>query len=276
MEKQRISRVGQIPIYAGKCFRMFLNDKSWKTFISAAVITIIIATVTGEDTFITFKDTRNGAFALVCACIWIGLFNSIQSVCKEREIIKREHRTGLHISAYVIAHMIYEAVLSLVEAIIVTTIIVIKNVSHLPEEPILLPVALEFFVTFFLIIYSSDILGLAISSIVKTPNTAMTVMPFVLIIQLVMAGMIFRLSGMAKVISNITISKWGFQAICTTSNVNALEGADMAFQTAVAEAADYTHTVEHLLERWGLLVLFIFIYGMISIIALKFVDRDKR
>lgn len=275
MESKRISRWGQILIYVGKCYRAFVNEKLWKTFISAAIITIIIASVTGEDTFVTFRDTRNGAFALVCACIWIGLFNSIQSICKERAIIKREHRTGLHISSYVIAHMLYEMALSFCEAIIVTVIIFIKNWGHTPMEALIFPAGIELLVTFFLIIFASDVLGLAISSIVKTANTAMTVMPFVLIIQLVMSGMIFELNVLTEKISKLTISKWGLEAICSTSNVNELELDPMLIITETMEK-DYEHSTEHLLTIWFILFLFVILYGIISITALKFVDKDKR
>ena len=275
MDSKRISRIGQIWVYVGKCYRAFINEKLWKTFISAAIITIIIASVTGDNTFVTFRDTRNGAFALVCACIGIGLFNSIQSICKERAIIKREHRTGLHISSYVIAHMIYEMALCLCEALIVTVIIFMKNWGHTPENPLVFPAGMELLVTFFLIIYSSDVLGLAISSIVKTANTAMTVMPFVLIIQLVMSGMIFELNGFTEKISKLTVSKWGLEAICSTSNVLELEIDPMLIITDVMRT-DYEHSIEHLLKIWLILAAFVVLYGSISIIALKFVDKDKR
>lgn len=280
MEEKRISRIEQISVYVGKCFRIFINEKAWKIFISAGIITFIISIVTGEDTFVAFGDTRNGAFALVCACIWIGLFNSIQSVCRERAIIKREHRTGLHISSYVAAHMVYEMVLCAVEAFIVTVIISIKNWDHMPENPLIFPVGLELYITFFLIIYVSDVLGLAISSIVKTPNTAMTIMPFVLIIQLVMSGMIFELKGIAESISYITISKWGLQAICTTADANSLLTITEEFAADTEKLEEwekaYEHTAAHLSEMWVILLGFVLLYGVISVIALKFVDKDKR
>ena len=273
METKRISGLGQIRIYTGKCFRMFVNEKGWKNFISAVIITLIIALVTGEDTFVVFKDTRNGAFALICACIWIGLFNSIQSICRERDIIKREHRTGLRVSSYVVAHMIYELALCAAEALIVTLIIFVKNWGHTPEAPLIFPAGIELYITFLLIIYSADVLGIAISSMVKTPNAAMVIMPFVLIIQLVMSGMIFELKGFAEKISYITISKWGLNAVCSTANVTELSEAIMVTE---AMEKDYEHTAGHLVNMWQILLLFIVIYGIISVIALKFVDRDKR
>ena len=109
-----------------------------------------------------------------------------------------------------------------------------------------------------------------ISSIVKTPNTAMTVMPFILIIQLVMSGMIFELSGITELISKVTIAKWGLNAICVTANINAMD--DYA-PTLVAE---YEYSVSHIAQLWLTLILFTMIYGVISVISLKFVDKDKR
>ena len=40
--------------------------------------------------------------------------------------------------------------------------------------------------------------------------------------------------------------------------------------------ADYEYTVTNLLHMWGILALFILIYGIIAIISLEFVDKDKR
>lgn len=264
------SRSTQTKIYIGKCFRVFANEKGWKIFISAAIITLLISSVTSDDMFSAYIATRNGAFALVCACIWIGIFNSIQSICKERDIIKREHRSGLYISSYVMAHMLFEMSLCAVESIIVTLITCISNSNNLPTNGVLLPSFLELTITFFLIIYSSDALGLTISSIVKTPNTAMTVMPFILIIQLVMSGMIFELSGLTKVVAKITIAKWGLNSICITANVNNMENAYPHL------LSDYEYTVSHLCELWLILISFILLYGIISVISLKFVDKDKR
>lgn len=264
------SRMTQIKIYTGKCFRVFFNEKGWKTFISTVIITILISSVTSDDMFSAYSATRNGAFALVCACIWIGIFNSIQSICKERDIIKREHRSGLHISSYIVSHMVFEMVLCVIESFIVTLITSFTNLGDLPYSGVLCATFLELTITFFLIIYSSDALGLMISSIVKTPNTAMTVMPFILIIQLVMSGMIFELSGITEAISKITIAKWGLNAICITANVNAMKNY---VPTLVFE---YEYSISHMAQLWLTLIFFTLIYGIISIISLKFVDKDKR
>ena len=69
---RRIGRLGQIKVYVGKCFRIFFNEKGWKKILFGAIISIIVAWVAGDDMFVMQRDTRSGAFAITCACIWIG------------------------------------------------------------------------------------------------------------------------------------------------------------------------------------------------------------
>ena len=262
------SRGEQIKVYFGKCWRIFRNENGWKVFLSSAIITFLISCVTGADMFKGYRATRNGAFALVCACIWIGIFNSIQSVCKERDIIKREHRSGLSIFSYLNAHALFELMQCLLEAVIVTVMTLLFNSANVPSSGPIMPVAVELTVTFFVIIFSSDMLGLMISCIVKTPQTAMTVMPFVLILQLIMSGMIFELKGATEKISYLMISKWGLNAICISANVNAMAGT--------SGNEDYEFKVMNLLKMWGIPIGYAFVYILLGIAFLSLVDRDKR
>ena len=134
----------------------------------------------------------------------------------------------------------------------------------------MLPVPMELFLSFFFTIYSADALGLMVSSIVKTPNTAMTVMPFVLIIQLVMSGVIFELKGLTELISHLTVAKWAQRAICTTVNVNDMFLSDFRVKE------DYDFTPGHLFGLWFTLILYTVLYGIAATVALEFVDKDKR
>ena len=95
-------------------------------------------------------------------------------------------------------------------------------------------------------------------------------MPFVLIIQLVMSGMIFELKGLTEQIAKLTISKWSLNAIGITANLNAMENYQPAF------ISDYAYSINNIVQMWLILILFTLIYGVIGIISLKFIDRDKR
>lgn len=120
--------------------------------ISTLIIMGIISLVTGDKMFKEYPATKNGAFAVICACIWVGLFNSIQSICRERAIIKREHRTGLRLPSYVMAHVLYELALCAIEAAIVLTIVFLRNADHLPDSGIIGPRVVDMYISFLLII----------------------------------------------------------------------------------------------------------------------------
>ncbi|MGX8684149.1 MAG: hypothetical protein ACSW78_02605, partial [Lachnospiraceae bacterium] len=111
-------RLAQIPIYLGKDFRMFIFQTDWKVLPMSALIAGMIGFVVGENMFVTMEGTFQCSLALTCICIWNGFFNSIQSVCRERPIIKREHRSGMHISSYIIAHLIYQMFLCVMQAML--------------------------------------------------------------------------------------------------------------------------------------------------------------
>ena len=289
----RIGRIGQIKIYTGKCFRAFLNEKGWKTFISTLIIAIILSWVVGDDTFSINESTKTGIFAMICGCIWTGLFNSIRSVCRERDIIKREHRTGLHISSYILARMIFEAALCIAEGFIITSVFALFR--SLPSTGVIFGwTAFEFFVAFTLTTFCADALGVLVSCIVKNENAAMTVMPFVLIVQLVMADVMFVLPDNAKFLKELTVSKWGFVAICSSTDINEIPTVDTLEK--LKEAADseeseeswkelgltqeyeseYDSSVQHVMLTWLVLIMYSAVYSFVGMLFLKLVDKDKR
>jgi hypothetical protein len=304
-KKRKFERLSQIFIYLGKLFRIFINEAGWKVFPMAAIVSLIVALVC-ENVFVNMEGTQVGALAFACVCIWNGFFNSIQSVCKERPIIKREHRAGMHISAYMIAQIIYQAFLCLGQTIIQ---LVIYNLCGIPY-PTLGPVSgsfiIDFGITLFLITFASDMLALMVSCIVKTTTTAMTVVPFLLILQLIFSGVAFSLNGIAEKVSQFMISRWGIRTICTVANHNALPSISlyaavnklttipefaMIYKYLVQSEAwnvigrtstenmmnpDYAFTAANTMKEWGVLLLMGAVFAIIGTIFLEFIDRDRR
>ncbi len=206
-------RILQIMVYARKFFRTLIKE-SLISIIIGIVITLLVMMVTAENMFKYYEGTKSGFFSLVCVCIWIGLFNSIQLVCREKnDIVKDELDKSLHASSYIAAHYIYQTILSAIQSII---IFVIFFIAVTPEGN---PIA--YLITIFLLILSSDALALVLSCAMPTPVLAMTVMPLVLLIQLVMAGVLFELEegSIAYFISFFTMSKWGMSAFGMIGNI---------------------------------------------------------
>jgi len=309
-------RRAQVLIYLGKFFRMFIFQNDWKVLPMAAVIAATVCFVVGPNLFVTMEGTVMGSFALSCVCIWNGLFNSIQVVCRERAIIKREHRSGLHMSSYVLAHMIYQAFLCLMQTSVTLAVCRFTNVRF-PAEGFITPwILLDLGITLFLATYSADMLALMISSFVRSSTTAMTIVPFVLIFQLIFSGSFFTLSGPAERIKDFTISGWGQKCMCVQGEYNSLpmvtvwntlvkmqnmtvevEGQGevkplfdfviYAYDNGLIDVIeaetgrqspnpDYEKTKENVYSCWLHLAGFIVVFSGMAVLFLEFIDRDKR
>jgi hypothetical protein len=303
------SRFEQVPIYLGKQFRLLVYEKNWKVIPMSAIIALLVTYVIGPKMFRNMEFTKYGSLAVVCVCIWNGMFNSIQAICKERSIIKREHRSGLHISSYILAHMIYQAVICLIQVII--TIVIFRVFGmYLPNTGLITgSFTIDLGISMFLMTYAADMLALMVSCIAHTTTTAMTIMPFLLVVQLVFAGGIFPLSRQgAKILSRYTISSWGIRAVNIASDYNSQKSE--VLYTAIGSMRDssdelmvkiqdvleleevrdrletytasklkeesFNYTKPNLLKSWGVLALFSGIYALIGLLFLELIDRDKR
>ena len=304
-------RLAQTGIYFGKSLRMFVYQSDWKVLPMAAIISAAVVFVVGGNLFVTQEGTVTGSFALVCVCIWNGFFNSIQVVCRERAIVKREHRAGLHMSAYVASHMLYQLLLCVAQVIIMLIICRIAEVK-LPAQGIITPWGVvDLGITLLLVTYASDMMALAISCIVRTTTTAMTVMPFMLIFQLLLSGSFFSLSGFAAKLTVLTVSSWGLNSVCAIGRYNE-EGMVTLWNTlfkfrniefmggkpllelikeieSEGKVTDfllwsgsyntkeiYASTAENVLHCWGAIAIIALISVFAAIVALEFIDRDKR
>ena len=244
-------RRSQILIYLGKFLRMFVYQNDWKVLPMAAVIAGLVAMVVKNMFFISMEGTLMAAFALTCVGIWNGCFNSIQVICRERDVIKREHRAGMHISSYIIAHLIYQGMLCLLQTVITLYVFRVVGVRF-PEEGLFTRwMIADLGISLFLITCAADTLALWISSLARNTTTAMTIMPFVLIFQLVFSGWMLQLPEWSKPLNELTISHYGLTALASQADYNSrplvalwgsvskLRGTDLSLSFTVGQALDY-------------------------------------
>ncbi len=213
-------RLAQIRIYLGKMLRMFVYQNDWKVMPMAALIAGLVTVAVGANLFRTQEGTMQGCFALACVCVWNGFFNSIQVICRERPIVKREHRSGMHISSYIAAHMIYQMLLCIGQTAIIIGVCYVSDVRF-PSEGLVTPWFLcDFALTLFLTTYAADMLSLLVSALVHSTTTAMTVMPFLLIFQLLFSGGLVQLGEQLAKLTDFTITKWGLKGMCALGDYN--------------------------------------------------------
>ena len=215
-------RIAQIGIYFGKFIRMFVYQSDWKMLPMAALIAGLVGFALGMDFGKNMEGTLTATFAIVCVCIWNGSFNSIQVVCRERDVIKREHRSGMHISSYIMAHMMYQLLLCLAQTVVTIVVLYLVGMRFTGAGMFTPWMVLDVGITMLLVTYAADMISLWISTLVHSTTTAMTIMPFVLIFQLIFSGGMFSLPKVVDPVVMLTISSPGLKAMASQTQINDL------------------------------------------------------
>ncbi|WP_373538857.1 ABC transporter ATP-binding protein/permease [Chamaesiphon sp.] len=195
----------------------------------------------------------------VCACLWVGLSGSLQEIVKEKAIYARERAVNLKIRAYLGAKVFVLGLLAIVQAGFIA-----YAIAHLfiaPSNPLMTwesGMALASLLT----LVASLSLGLLVSAVVSNGSQANSLLPLLLIPQIVFSGALFKLEGIANTISYFTISRWSIGAFGTIANVNALAPnvTDLPFPFGVA----YSRSWNNLACSLSMLIVHAGIYILIS------------
>lgn len=276
---QKASAFKQFTVLARRYAELIKNDfqRSLLMILQPILIGLLLGLVAADNIFFVYEDTKSIMFALVCSVIWLGLFNTIQEICKERVILKREFMSNLRLGAYLSSKYSVQIVICLFQVMII--MVVAMLFIGTPGKGVILDAgSIEMFVTLFLTIVSSAALGFAISTFAKNGDRAMAIAPFVLILQLLFSGILFDLSGVTSVISMLTISRWSIEAIGNTVDLNSMDlRMHDEFPMLIHESeAMFEHSINHLMQSWVILLSFIFVLFVISRFVLKLLKNDGR
>lgn len=248
-------------------------------FVAAGVIVWIA----GKDMFLNMESTKSACFILVCAAIWGGLFNSIQTVVKERKNIRRDYVSGaLRISCYILSRAIVQMVLCAFQSAVLCLSfygVYWAYKAELPSQGLVFSSAiLEYYITLFLIVFAADTLGLCISCVVKNEQLASQLSPYILIVQLLFSGVLFAMEGTASNVSGLMLSRWGMEALGSISNLNELPLRLQEEFPMIPHQADnaFLFTGGHLKTVWLILLVFAIVPVIIGNFVLHGVKKDKR
>jgi hypothetical protein len=281
---KRISSMKEWRVYTAQYVRILLSDrKNLAVSLLFPVLALLIEVwIAGENMFVHYEGTKSACFVLVSAAIWGGLFNSIQTVVRERANVKRDYVTGLRFRCYTASRAVVQQLLCLLQSAVLTLsflCVCLYYGNDLPESGILTGSAmLEYFVSLFLLMYAADMMGLMISCMVKKTETANVLAPYILIVQLIFSGILFEMTGVAEKVSCLMISRWGMEALGSISDLNELPLKIQAtVPTVPHEAQDmFEHSDDHLLLVWGIMLVFIVGFAVVGNLLLHRVSKDSR
>lgn len=217
--------------------------------LQAPIIAVILlgltrANIFAQHTYFDEGDVQTPLFVMVVAAIWFGTLNAAREIVKEAPVYRRERSFNLGLIPYVLSKVFVLGLLCLLQSFALLYIVGLK--SGYPSSGILLPPFAEMYLSLALTSLGGLTMGLLVSSLAPNTDRAMSIIPLLLVAQIIFAGNIFKLSGGAAWISYFMLARWGMVALGSTENLHAgptLTASDF-----------YGHDSSHLLTAWLALV----------------------
>ena len=234
-------RLGQFGSHFIRFLYMFVKKRDWMTLPMAAILSGLVGMAVKDGFRSTMEMTLTGAYAMTIVCIWNGCYNSIHVVCRERDMIRREHRLGMHITSYIFAHILYQLVLCLVQTCVIMTVTNQVGMDYSGPGLFTPWFIVDFGITVFLVTYAADMMALCISSLAHTPITALMILPFVLIFQLIFSEGLIPFPPMVKPFTVLSISSPSLTAMRSQADINTREFSTV---TTVLDMMDETQINE--------------------------------
>ena len=163
---------------------------------------------------------------VVLGVTWLGMSNAVREIAGELPIFRRERAAGLSISAYVASKATTLGIITVLQAAVLVALAtadqggpVYSSILGWPLGELILGAALAGL--------AAMCIGLLISALAQTPDRATTVLPVVLVFQLVLAlGGVFPQIGnkpVLKQLGYVSSARWGFAVAASTTDLNNLQ-----------------------------------------------------
>ena len=242
----------QLRVLIARNFQLIFNNKLVlaSLLLQAPLMVGVIALVGDPDCFtsnLIDVGSRTVLFILAAVSSFMGLLNSYREICKEREIIFREASVGVSLGATVLAKMVTLALISLVQAAILTAGFV----------RVMLDTDFELYITVLLILLSSASMGLLVSAAFKNSESAILFVLVLIIAQVVFSGALFPVSGAMTAIGYLVTCRWGMGAFGASTDLN----SRLVWLNVGLDSPMYNATVPNLIHCWQML-------GLLSVVCL--------
>lgn len=184
-----------------------LNDKE-NLFLLLAQPLII-----GGLVCLVFNQFRVGVlFLMTISAIWFGVSNSAKEIVGELSIYRRERMFNLNINVYILSKWFVLSLIALVQSILFVTIIYLnfKHNTAAGFEEVYLRSFWQSIAFMFFLSFSGSLIGLWLSSSLNTTEKVMTVVPIILMPQIMLAGVMTKINTtLVEVLSFFTLGRWG-------------------------------------------------------------------
>ncbi len=199
--------------------RVLAKDKFTLAILAAQapIIAVLVFIVMGAD------QPRDFAyFALSLCSIWFGTSLAAREIVRERKIYERERMVNLGILPYVGSKLFVLGVIVSIQCLLLYLPLELFNLSGLMPMPGMFLGIPQFF-AMLLTAAVGVAIGLFVSTIVRTSEMATSLVPLILIPQIVFSGLIGVPAGINKVVGLTMPAAWSFDTMKRFSTLDTLE-----------------------------------------------------
>ena len=250
----------QLGVLIQRNLQLIWNDKLLLASLALqSPFMVLVVKLTADPNCFTSNlvniGSRTALFILAAMATFMGTLNSYREICKEREIILREASVGVSLLAVVLSKAFVLLLIEDVQAAILTFGFV--RIVHIPQNHLLLDTNVEIFVSILLMLVASSAIGLLISAIFKSGESAILVVLVLMIGQVVFSGIMFTLTGVAAQIAAVIVCRWGMGALGASTDLN----SRLAWLKQGFDSPMYDATVANLMHSWQMM-------GLITVVCL--------
>jgi ABC transport system ATP-binding/permease protein len=220
-------RVSQLSTLARRYARVMSVDRGYLMFTALLplILGVLIRVVSGSGLGGSALHPNTGAaqtlLILVMAACLSGTANSIREIVKERDIFERERMAGLSTGAYLFSKVFVLGFVSVLQTLIIVVIGLLGR--SMPAHGAVIGSAFaEILVAVAVLCLVSMLVGLMVSALVTKGEQTMPALVVITMVQVVLAGVVFPLKGVAGWVSDIAPARWGMGALASTVNLNVI------------------------------------------------------
>ena len=177
--------------------------------------------LTEDEKYQIVASTQKLLLMMALAASLLGIFGAAYEIVKEQAVYARERMINLKIAPYVTSKVAALLLFALLQCALLLVAVGLK--VKLPDDGILMPPAVEIYITLLLTTLASICLGLMISAAVTRRDSVIYVVLLILFIQIIFSGALFEMKGAMKGVSYATLTRWSLDALGSTIDMQALD-----------------------------------------------------
>ncbi len=224
-------------------------------------------------------DAQKVLFIMAFATVLFGCINGAREIVKEAAIYQRERAVNLGILPYMFSKIVVLGVLCFFQSAVLTAVV---QLGEPLQQGIIFPPLLETYITLTLTSLAGLMVGLTISAIAPNNDRAISLVPIILIPQVIFSGAIIPLKDwLTQILAAVFPTRWAMAALGSSIGLHAdkiggdrLFGSDYTYHGTLFSIYTQNDAAQRLLLSWA--ALGVIIVALVVVVGIFLKRKDVK